>query len=90
MKIEIGKYTINSDSMNMWIDEKKESKKKDGTIGTTTVKVAGYSRTTEELLESFMNYKTRDSEAETVRKLLQDVKEIRDDIEKMIKSIKEE
>lgn len=90
MKIKMGKYTIKSDSMNIWIEEERESKRKDGTMGTTMVKVGGYCRTIDDTLKSFMHYKVRDSEANSIREFLADIKQMELDVEMMIDKLKEE
>lgn len=80
MEIVVGKYTVKSEPKNLWIEETQINKKGK----PKQVKVGGYSLTVEQLLKSFMHYKLRDSEANSIRELLADIKKMEEDIEMLI------
>lgn len=81
MKIEIGKYTLISDSQCYWITRKYKTKK--NTEGK--LRVSGYARTFEELIHSFMECRLRDSDAENLKDLMHDVENIKQDAEEIVK-----
>lgn len=79
MKIEVGDYTLNSDSMNLWITQKYQVKSKDGKPKTAERRVAGYCATWKELMISFARAGLKRSDANTMRQLMADVKKLADD-----------
>lgn len=80
MKIKVGKYTLYSDSMCMWITEKyaKEHGKNAGE--TDERRVAGYSTSLTNLLRSFRDAKIGGSDAETVEELIEVMKATYEDM----------
>lgn len=90
MKIEVGRYTIIGDSYCLWITETRETKdpktkKKTGKV--TTERVAGYSLNFEELMEDFIDRKTRNSDAATLKQMLRDIASAEKDAKKIVKTI---
>lgn len=71
MKIEVGQYTLYSDSMSMWITEKVEKKKGKNAGELEERRVAGYSTSLKNLLESFRRTKVDGCEAESLEELLE-------------------
>lgn len=88
MEIKIGRYTLRSDRYCMWIDTESANKDKHGNpTGKTTVRrVAGYSRTWEHLLRSFVEVQHRDNDAQTVKELLKVFKQVAEDTESLKKT----
>ena len=87
MKIQVGKYTINSDQFCLWITQPKTAKKKDGTEYESEERVAGYSANFQQLLDSFASRKIRGSEARTAEQLLKDLAGIECDIQGIISAV---
>lgn len=86
MEIRVGKYIMRSDRYSLWIDEEYETKDAKGRAKTATRRVAGYSRTLEQLYKSFAQHKYRASEAETVKELLKVFQQTEADILEMRKT----
>lgn len=88
MEIKIGKYILRSDRYCLWIDTEYETKDKKGNLtGKTQIRrVAGYSRTWEHLLRSFVEVQHRDNDAQTVKELLKVFKQVADDTEQIKKT----
>ena len=62
MEIKVGKFTICSDPMNLWINEDvKRMNHATGEKTEVTVKVAGYCQTFEEFRKSFIQKKINTS-----------------------------
>lgn len=83
MKIEIGKYTLHSDSMCMWITEEvetKDRKTKQPTGRFETRKVAGYSTSLTNLLRSLMESKVGGSDAESLKELIEALRSVYEDM----------
>ena len=81
MKIQIGKFTLRSDQYSYWVEEEYIGKDaKTGKEKKQTKRVAGYSTTLEQLYRSFVQHKFRSSEAETVKELIADLKQVEQDI----------
>lgn len=70
MKIKVGKYTLYSDSLCMWITEEYEITKGKNKGKTDTRRVAGYSTSLKRLLRSFRDTKVGGSDAESLEELL--------------------
>lgn len=84
MKIKLGKYTLNSDSMCMWIDEEYETinqKTKKPTGKLETRRVAGYSTSLQNLLRSFRDTKVGGSDAESLEELIEVLRSVYEDME---------
>lgn len=88
MEIKIGKYILRSDRYAMWIDTEYETKDKKGNLtGKTQIRrVAGYSRTWDNLLRSFIEVQHRDNDAQTVKELLKAFKQVAEDTEQLKKT----
>lgn len=83
MKIEVGKYTLYSDSMCMWITETVETVNKKTKLPTGKFdekRIAGYSTSLTNLLRSFMEAKVGGSDAESLEELLTVLKETYEDM----------
>ena len=85
MKIEVGKYTLYSDSMCMWITEEYEITKGKNKGETDIRRVAGYSTSLKNLLRSFRKAKTSGSDAESLEELLEVLKTTYEDMESIYK-----
>ena len=74
MKTKVGKYTLYSDSMSMWIVEDYETidqKTKKPTGKIEQRRVAGYSTSLKNLLRSFRDAKVGGSDAESLEELIE-------------------
>ena len=87
MEIKIDKFTIHSDKYNMWITEMVNQKKKDGSMCEVDKRVSGYTANFRQLLESYMSYKLRGSEARTVKEVLQDFADAERDLQAIINKV---
>ena len=90
MKIDIGRYSIVGDSFCLWITETRETKDpktKKKTGKTTTERVAGYCENFEQLMEDFIDRKTRNSDATELKALLKDLAGAERDAKKIAKTI---
>lgn len=90
MRIEVGKYILESDSYCMWISEMRETKdprtgKKTGKF--TRVRVAGYCENIEELCEDFLERRTRSSDAESLKEILKDIRDGERDAKAILKAM---
>ena len=85
MKIQAGKYIINSDAYSMWIDE--EYRTKSGK--TATKRIAGYCNDVGQLLRDFRNKKVNDSDAETMDGLMVTLKNALDEAEELLTAMVE-
>ena len=88
MEIQVGKYTLCSDQWCMWIDETytyegKKGRNK-GKQVTEKRRVAGYSNNFRQLLVSFLEHKTRSSDAKEMKEMVEDLSRIESDIRKLI------
>lgn len=92
MKVKCGRYTIYSDAYCMWIAETRESKDKDGkpTGKTREERVAGYCENLEQLMEDFIEKRTRNSDATTLKQLLKDLASAERDAKKILKEVKKD
>lgn len=87
MEIRVGKYVLRSDKFCMWVDVEYETKGKGNSKGkVTTKRVAGYARTWEHLLRSFIEIQHRDNDARTVKELLTVFKQVAEDTEAIKKT----
>lgn len=88
MEIKIGKYYLRSDKFCLWIDTEYETKDKNGNLTgkTATRKVAGYSRSWEHLLRSFVEVQHRDNDAQTIKDLLKVFQKVASDTEEVKKT----
>lgn len=91
MKIECGRYTVNGDSYCLWINETyetKDPKTKEKTGKTREERVAGYCENFEQLLEDFVDRKTRNSDATTLKEMLKELASAEREAKKIAKTIK--
>ena len=70
MKIQIGKFTLESDLYSMWITEEYEGKDAKGRPKKATRRVAGYAGNMAILTRQFCEHRYKGSDAESVRELL--------------------
>ena len=86
MKIEVGRYTLHSDSLCYWITEvveTKDRKTKEPTGKFETYRVAGYSTSLTNLLRSFRDKKVGGSDAESLEELIEALRNVYDDMEQL-------
>lgn len=86
MKIEVGKYTLHSDSLNYWVTEVVETKDRKTHQPTgkfETYRVAGYSTSLTNLLRSFRDKKIGGSDAESLEELIEALRATYDDMEQL-------
>ena len=87
MEIRVGKYILRSDPMCIWIEEEYVGKGKDGKPGKVqTRKVAGYTDNIDNLIRQFVAHKHRASEADTMTKLIKELKQIAEDAAELKKT----
>ena len=84
MKIEVGRYTLHSDSLNYWVTEEVETKDRKTHQPTgkfETYRVAGYSTSLTNLLRSFRDKKVGGADAESLEELIEVLRNVYDDME---------
>lgn len=81
MEIKVGKYILRSDGFCYWIEEEFISKDKKGKEKVSTRRVAGYANTLENLYRQFVTHKHKAIEADTMTKLIRELKQIAEDTE---------
>ena len=75
MEIEIGKYIITSDSLCVTLNEKKKIEKGENK-GNEYLSAIGYFNTVESCLEEILQLKIKESQATSIKELLDEIKEI--------------
>ena len=81
MKIQVGKYIINSDSRNWWIEEEYEVTKGD-TKGKIKIRnITGYCWTFERCLKNFRERTLGESGATTLLELLEALRSVFEDMD---------
>lgn len=88
MKIEVGRYTLHSDSLCYWVTEvveTKDRKTKEPTGKFETYRVAGYSTSLTNLLRSFRDKKVGGSDAENLEELIEVLRATYEDMERLYK-----
>lgn len=83
MRIQTGKYILNSDAYSMWIDE--EYKTKTGKVATK--RVAGYCNSPMLLLRDFRDKRVTGSDARNMDDMLVVLKETLDEVEQLATAI---
>lgn len=83
MKIQVGRYTLYSDSMSMWVTEKYIKEKGKHAGETEERRVAGYSTSLTNLLRSFRDAKVGGSDAESLEELIEVLRNVYDDMEQL-------
>ena len=71
MRIQVGKFTLCSDSYSMWITEECEISKGKNKGQMDTRRVAGYSTSLKNLSRSLMESKVLGSDAESLKELIE-------------------
>lgn len=86
IEIKIGKYTIHSDGMSLWIMEEYEGKDKNQKPKKQKRRVAGYAHSLDNLIHQFVSHKHKAAEAETVADLIKTWKQVAEDTEAIKKT----
>lgn len=86
IEIRIGKYTLVSDGLSLWINEDYEGKDKNNKPKIQTRRVAGYAWSLDNLIHQFVAHKHRAAEAKTVADLIKVWKEVAEDTEQIKKT----
>ena len=86
IEIKIGRYTIVSDGMSMWITEEYIGTDRHKNPKKQTRRVAGYAHSLDNLIHQFVAHKHRAAEAETVADLIKVWKEVAEDTEQIKKT----
>ena len=84
MKIKRGRFTLMSDRFCYWLKEDKVVQKGKNKGEAYDVTVCGYHPNIDSLLKTFADRQLKDSDATSMKKLLVDVKKIRDDLYTLI------
>ena len=83
MKIKVGRFTLCSDSMSLWINEEHEITKGKHKGELEERRVAGYSTSLKNLLRSFRDAKVGGSDAESLEELIEVLIDVYDDMERL-------
>lgn len=86
MEIRVGKFTLKSDSLCMWIEEEYIGKDKNKKDKLMTRRVAGYAPSIENLIHQFVSHKHKAIGADTMTKLIKELKQIAEDTEAIDKA----
>ena len=90
MRIVIGDYILNSDHYCFWISKLYQAKKKNGDKGAIREKnITGYHPSWGALIRSFARHGIGDSDATSMRQLMEDVRQIADDAVKLAVAARE-
>lgn len=81
MEIRVGKYILRSDGYCMWIEEEYIGKDAKGREKKATRRVTGYASSIENLIRQFVEHKHKANGADTMTKLIRELKQIADDTE---------
>lgn len=84
MEIEIGKYVITSDPLCIILNEKKKVKSGENE-GKEYISPVGYYHTVEDCMEGLLQHKIRESQATSIRELVDEIKGISKFIKKQFK-----
>ena len=79
MEIRVGRFILKSDTMCFWIEEEYIGKDKNKKDKLMTRRVAGYASTYSNLLRQFTDHKHKAIGADTMTKLIRELKQIADD-----------
>lgn len=79
MEIRVGQFTLKSDQMCFWIEEEYIGKDKNKKDKLMTRRVAGYASTYANLLRQFTDHKHKAIGADTMTKLIRELKQIAED-----------
>ena len=86
IEIKVGRYTIVSDGLSLWITEDYEGKDKNDKPKMQTRRVAGYAHSLDNLIHQFVSHKHKAAEAKTVADLIKVWKEVAEDTEQIKKT----
>ena len=86
IEIKVGRYTIVSDGLSLWITEEYEGKDAKGNPKMQTRRVAGYAYSIDTLVHQFVSHKHKAAEAKTVADLIKVWKEVAEDTEQIKKT----
>lgn len=86
IEIKVGRYTILSDGLSLWIMEEYEGKDKNDKPKMQKRKVAGYAYSIDTLVHQFVSHKHKAAEAKTVADLIKVWKEVAEDTEAIKKT----
>ena len=79
MEIRVGNFTLRSDERCFWIEEEYIGKDKDKKDKLMTRRVAGYASSYANLLRQFTDHKHKAIGADTMTKLIRELKQIAED-----------
>lgn len=85
LEITEGRYTLHGDSQCFWITERTKTKSKTAKAEFNEKKIAGYSYTFEQLMDSFMDAKLRNSDAKDMEKALKQIESALRDAKKIVR-----
>lgn len=79
MEIRVGRFTLKSDERCFWVEEKYIGKDKDKKDKLMTRRVAGYASSYANLLRQFTDHKHKAIGADTMTKLIRELKQVAED-----------
>ena len=79
MEIRVGQFTLKSDTMCFWVEEEYIGKDKNKKDKLMTRRVAGYASSYTNLLRQFTDHKHKAIGADTMTKLIRELKQIAED-----------
>lgn len=79
MEIRVGQFTLKSDQMCFWIEEEYIGKDKNKKDKLMTRRVAGYASSYANLLRQFTDHKHKAIGADTMTKLIRELKQVAED-----------
>lgn len=86
MEIRVGKYILRSDGYCFWIEEEYIGKDAKGREKKQTRRATGYASSIENLIRQFTEHKHKAIGADTMTKLIRELKQIADDTEAINKA----
>lgn len=86
IEIKVGRYTIVSDGLSLWINEEYIGTDRHKNPKPQTRRVAGYAYSIDTLLRQFVAHKHKAAEAETVADLIKVWKQVAEDTEAIKKT----
>ena len=86
MKIRVGKFILRSDGFCYWIEEEYIGKSAKGKEKLQTRLVTGYATSVENLIHQFVEHKHRAIGADTMTKLIRELKQVAEDTEAISKA----
>lgn len=86
MEIRVGNFILRSDQWNYWIEEEYIGKDAKGREKKATRRVAGYASSLDNLIHQFAEHKHKAIGADTMTKLIRELKQIAEDTEQVRKA----